>query len=54
MATKDPPNIFEEDLVYLNDDPTSLAIVTKGNTNRTHILIVLQKLSGSDVSGVGE
>jgi hypothetical protein len=29
MATKDPPNIFEEDLVYLNDDPSSLALVTK-------------------------
>ncbi len=35
MATKDPPNIFEEDLVYLNDEPTSLAIVTKGINTRT-------------------
>jgi hypothetical protein len=35
MATKDPPNIFEEDLVYLNDDPSSLALVTKGNDINT-------------------
>jgi len=52
MTTKDPPNIFEEDLVYLYDDPNNLAIVTKGTHSSVTYKYIFVNLTVNDPSQV--